>query len=143
MKKGVSPIIATVILIAITVSIAFIIFSSANDFLTQLSPPADCTGVFFKAGIYKSNSGYTLEVTNEGNKEIKGFNLIISDESIGESDLIEIPINVKFGQSASQEIEIKRILDEKNLFLIPIINNIQDSPVSCADAFAKKVNIIN
>src|SRR3989344_43262 len=143
MKKGVSPIIATVILIAITVSIAFIIFSSASDFLTQLSPPADCTGVFLKLGIYKSDEGYTLEVTNEGNKEIEGFNLIISDESLGESDLINIPMNVKFGQSASQEIEIKRSLDGKDLFLVPIINNIQDSPVPCADAFAKKVKVIN
>lgn len=143
MRRGVSPIIATVILIAITVSIAFIIFSSTRDFLTQLSPPADCTNVFFQAGIYKSNGGYTLEVTNEGNKEIEGFNLIISDESLGESDLMEIPMKVKFGQSASQEIEIERSLDGKNLFLIPIINNIQNSPVPCADAFAEKVKVIN
>ena len=107
MRKGVSPIIATVLLIAITVSLAFIIFSSGKEFLTQLSPPPNCEGVVFEAGIYETADGYVLEINNQGNEDIEGFSLIIKDELKGETDLEAINFIVEKGQSISKEINFE------------------------------------
>ena len=94
MRKGVSPIIATVILIAITVSLAYIIFNSSKDFITELSPAPDCTDVAFEARIYVVGNSYNLEVNNIGNK-LRGFNFIVSEESTGKTDLEVIFLQTK------------------------------------------------
>lgn len=140
MKKGVSPIIATVILIAITVTLAFIIFSSSSNFITQLAPAPNCESVLFEAGIYKNNELYFLEVNNMGNKVIEGFNLVIKDESIGQVDIQKIDLIVNPGTSVSVQINVKD-LEGKELSLIPIIKNAEGTPLACEDSFAKKLNI--
>jgi len=138
MKKGVSPIIATVILIAITVTLAFIIFSSSTEFIAQLAPPPNCERVSFEAGIYKSNEGYLLEVNNMGNEVIEGFNLIIKDESIGQVDIQNILLIVSPGDSESIKIEFKD-LENKYLNLIPIIKNAEGTPLACEDSSGLKI----
>src|SRR3989344_1647407 len=120
MRKGVSPIIATVLLIAITVSIAFLIFSFGNKFITQLSPAPDCSEVIYKAGIYETIKGYILEIDNAGNIDIEGFNFIISDESKGENNI-----------------------QNRELSIVPITNNIKGEAMACDFRTAKKINLIN
>ena len=143
MRKGVSPIIATVLLIAITVSIAFLIFSFGNKFITQLSPAPDCSEVIYKAGIYETIKGYILEIDNAGNIDIEGFNFIISDESKGEKNLEKINIKVKAGQSISQLIDIKNNIKNRELSIVPITNNIKGEAMACDFRTAKKINLIN
>ncbi len=141
MRKGVSPLIATVILIAITVSLAFIIFSSGKKFITQLSPAPDCSDVVFDAGIYKDGESYTLEVNNLGSEEIEGFNIIITDELTGKSDLEAIPFPVEAGQSLSKAINLKEGILGKELSLVPIVKNLEDKEIACDFKNAQQIAV--
>jgi flagellin-like protein len=101
-KKGVSPVIATVILIAIVVIIAVIIFLWARGFLSEASQKNDravsvsCEGVTFESQIIKNaancvgiggiGSGVgssALDVNNIGNVPIYGFKVLEWDEGLG------------------------------------------------------------
>ena len=138
MKRGVSPIIATVILIAMAVMVGFIVYGFGNGFITQLSPAPDCTGVVFYAGIYKaSDSSYSLEVDNKGNIPIIGFELRISDQSRGQIDSQVIKVEVEAAQSISKEVILDEDPYEKEIILIPIIKNAEGYPLPCDASFGK------
>ena|SRR3989344_639553 len=140
MKRGVSPIIATVILIAMAVMVGFIVYGFGNGFITQLSPAPDCTGVVFYAGIYKvSDSAYSLEVDNNGNVPISGFQLIVSDASLGQTDSEEIKVEVKAAESLSKEIMLDESPIGKDIAIIPIIKNAKGEDKVCSEEFARKV----
>lgn len=140
MKKGVSPIIAAVILIAITAALAFIIFSSGKDFLTQLSPAPYCERVAFEAGIYNQDRDYFLEVENTGNEEIEGFQIHIKDESAGKIEVQAISMKISPGGSLSQEVDISYAA-ENEIYIIPIIKNTEGEPKPCETALGKKISI--
>ena len=131
MRKGVSPIIATVLLITITIIIAFIIFSFGNEFITQLSPAPNCEGVVFEAGIYETAEGYKLDVNNLGNENIEGFSLIIENEREGKTDLKSIPTYLKAGESTSEKINFEYNILGKEVKIVPSIKNAQDKVVAC------------
>ena len=138
MRKGVSPIIATVILIALSVTLGFIIYNSGNDFIAQLSTGPYCTDVMFYAGIYKaSDSSYSLEVDNKGNIPIIGFELRISDQSRGQIDSQVIKVEVEAAQSISKEVILDEDPYEKEIILIPIIKNAEGYPLPCDASFGK------
>lgn len=141
MRKGVSPIIATVLLITITVSLAFIIFSSSKEFLTQLSPPPSCEGVSFVAGVYDDKNGYVIEIENNGNKAIQGFELFITDLSLGEINVIEINLPLEIGQSSFQNILFETSPKGKEMVLIPITKNANGETKTCGSQFSKAVFI--
>ncbi|MEK6792960.1 MAG: archaellin/type IV pilin N-terminal domain-containing protein [Nanoarchaeota archaeon] len=145
MRKGVSPIIATVLLIAITVTIAFIIFSSGKEFLTQLSPAPNCEGVVIEAGIYETADGYILEIDNSGDENIEGFSLIITNPSLGETDLESINVAVKAGESIKEEINFENNLQGKKLSIVSLIKNAEGKVMACdfRDAQDIKLNPLN
>lgn len=133
MKKGVSPIIASVLLIAITVTLGTIIYSFSKDSIFQLSPSPNCDGVSFEAGIYQNN----LEINNLGNEIIEGFNLEIKDEF----DQIDVEkINLKLNQGESSSIQITSNLENKKLFLVPMIKNGQEKISLCDHSFGRAIN---
>jgi flagellin-like protein len=133
MKKGVSPIIASVLLIAITVTLGTIIYSFSKDSIFQLSPSPNCDGVSFEAGIYQNN----LEINNLGNEIIEGFNLEIKDEF----DQIDVEkINLKLNQGESSSIQITSNLENKKLFLVPMIKNSQEKISLCDHSFRRAIN---
>jgi|SRR3989344_374902 len=163
MRKGVSPVIASIVLIAITVTLAAVIFSSSKGFFSQSTPVPDCSRVSFEAEIYSPvQNSYSLDVNNYGNEIIEGFNMITVDESLGEVDVKKIDLVVKPGQStfialpaeiknidpglspavdetgAQEETEIQQSV--KDVFLIPIIKNSEGIAVPCSDSFAVKIN---
>ena len=138
MRKGVSPIIATVILIAITITLGFIVYNSSNEFIAQLAPAPYCERVSFEAGINQEGSVYFIEATNTGNEAIKGFNLQIKDD-LDNIDIQKIDLILNPGQSISQEINLGDIND-KQLSLIPIIENAEGTPMACDYVFAKPLN---
>lgn len=135
MRKGVSPIIATVILIAITVTLAFVVFNSSEEFIAQLAPAPYCEKVSFQAGLHQSKGVYSLEVTNSGNDIIEGFNLQIKDE-FENIDVQKIDLVVNPGQSVSKEIALEDI-SRKQLYLTPIIKNAEGTAMPCGYIFAK------
>ncbi|MEK6898518.1 MAG: archaellin/type IV pilin N-terminal domain-containing protein [Nanoarchaeota archaeon] len=80
MKRGVSPVVATVLLIAITVVLAAIIFLWAQSFLREGAQKNDravelsCDKIVFSAELYNDNNGVrTLGISNSGNVPIFGF----------------------------------------------------------------------
>lgn len=138
MRKGVSPIIATVILIAITVTLGYIVYNSSTEFIAQLAPAPYCERVSFEAGLHQSRGIYSLEVTNSGNEIIEGFNLQIKDE-FENVDVQKIDLVVNPGQSVSQEINLEDI-SRKQLSLTPIIKNAEGKATPCDYIFAKPLN---
>lgn len=138
MRKGVSPIITTVILIAITVTLGFIVYNSSSDFIAQLAPAPYCEKVSFEAGIHQEKGIYYLEVTNTGNEIVEGFNLQIED-NFENVDVQKIDLIVNPGQSISQEITLENI-NNKRLSLTPIIKNAEGTAIPCDYVFAKPLN---
>ena len=104
MKKGVSPVIATVILLTLTILLGAIIFNSSMDFIADLSPPAECPDVFFEAGIYSENSNLILEINNIGNTNIAGIE-IVADNQQGTIETTKITAVTPIGMSSSTEIK--------------------------------------
>ena len=106
MKKGVSPVIATVILLTITVLLGAIIFKFSMDTVTSLSPPANCDDVAFEAGLYlDENNKLSFEINNIGSENIAGIRLITSFEEEGSIKTEEVAMAVLSGQSARKELD--------------------------------------
>ncbi len=132
MKKGVSPVIATVILLTLTILLGLIIFKSSSNFITELSPPADCPDVAFEAKII----GNILEVNNIGNENLAGFK-IIRDNKKGSIDTQEIAMAVPKGRSEQKEISLDYQLNtDDELKLIPEIIK-EGKLVVCDESFGK------
>jgi len=83
-KKGVSPVVATVLLIAIVIIIAIIIFLWAKAFVSERAQKFNraielsCDDVNFEAGVFDRNpdpliEDYVLDIVNRGNVPIYGF----------------------------------------------------------------------
>ena len=102
-KKGVSPVIATVLLLTLTVLLGFIIFESSTNFIRELSPPQDCPEVVFEAGLYLENNQLRLEVNNLGNKDIAGIEIGV-DNKAGSIDTRREAIATPTGRASSKEI---------------------------------------
>uniref|UniRef100_A0A7C5PAR3 Archaeal Type IV pilin N-terminal domain-containing protein n=1 Tax=Thermodesulfobium narugense TaxID=184064 RepID=A0A7C5PAR3_9BACT len=81
-KRGLSPVIATVLLIAIVIVLALIIFMWAKGFFKEktqkFNEPIEnsCQRVIFQAEVFSdgNNKGY-IDAQNEGNIPIHGFEL--------------------------------------------------------------------
>ena len=140
-KKAISPIIATVVLLTLVVVIAGMIYKSGNEFLTQLSPPAECSQVSFDAGIFQETDGtISLELTNNGVK-IDSLILEIISEDTSQSDKKLISISAKPGESVRQSLNFE-IPEDSKIKIIPQIKNAKDEISSCSDEFAKIVTLI-
>ncbi len=106
MKKGVSPVIATVILLTITVLLGAVIFKFSMDTVKSLSPPANCDDVAFEAGLYlDENNKLSFEINNIGSENIAGIRLITSFEEEGSIKTEEVAMAVLSGQSARKELD--------------------------------------
>jgi len=122
-KRGISPIIATVLLIAIVIVLVAIIFLWARGFLTEqvakFDEPADraCGNVDFEAGI---NNQEILGINNVGNVPLYGFNVKVFGTG-------KIVVNDVFDGSTivageSREININTISQSYSRFLVvPVI----------------------
>jgi len=135
MKKGVSPVIATVLLIGITITLGALIFLWGNMFFVALAPPANCNKVNFRAGIFESN----LDIMNNGNKDLHG--LLIKKIEKGSMEILE-KINldepIKSGYSYTTPLTISG-----NLLIVPIIQTeaTEKKVISiCPDKFGVEVS---
>ena len=103
-KRGVTPVVATVLLIAIVVALAMIVFFWARGFLTESAQKGEravevsCGGVEFEAqvvdeaGECQDNSGghSAVDINNIGNIPIYGVRVIEYNENLGSADAVAL-----------------------------------------------------
>ncbi|MBU0466130.1 MAG: hypothetical protein KJ718_05170 [Nanoarchaeota archaeon] len=86
-KRGIIPIIASVILIVIVIGIGAFVFSWSKGAIISLNPTLDCKGVQFRAEIFLQGEEYRLEVVNVGSVRLEGF--VVKSISEGEIKIVE------------------------------------------------------
>jgi len=135
MKKGASPIIATVLLIGITITLASIILLWGNMFFVALSPPINCEEVNFQADIYNENN---LDIVNNGNIDLYGF---VVKEIVGGTVKIleEIILNepIKSGHAYTKIVDFSG-----NILVVPIIKTEKEEVElsTCPDIFGVEIS---
>lgn len=117
-KKGVSPVVATVILIAIVVVLGMIILLWAMGFFGEKAQKFDepITKACDSINLEISYSGESLEVLNN-DERIPLYKLRVNIEGAGGSEPMEVEANIGPGQSKS--IPIDSGLTIKNV--IPVL----------------------
>lgn len=142
-KKGVSPIIATILLVAITLVLAAIIFLWARGFISEkvskFEQPIEnaCDDVDFDASISDGTNGVNLKVNNKGNVPIYAFNIKVFGE--GEVRVVEnLGATMNIGDIYSNE-NLEFDGDDKDEFLlVPVVLGSTDSgkvAYTCGDEF--------
>lgn len=143
-KKAISPVIASVILIAITIILAATIFSFSKSSLESFASPVDCQGISFQAGIVEdslADSEKILEIDNQG-KDLAGAIIKVHDsatDSIGnfrvEEEVIQglakqitviIPLTPAEGTDSN--------FDAYDFLIAPLIKK-DDKIVQCSEDF--------
>jgi len=131
-KRGVSPIIATILLIAIVVVLTLIIFLWARGFVAERGEKfgraveLSCTDVVFESGIFltgqdaQGQDEYTLDIINRGNVPIYG--LIVKSIDRGRVEITkEIFGNtISIGEAETIPLENEVSAGEK-ILIVPII----------------------
>jgi len=132
--------IATVLLIALTVTLATIIFSAGKDMI-QLSPAPSCDDIVFEAEILKNGDTYALAVNNL-REVIAGFEITIFDESTGAKEIKTVSLEVGQGESKLQQIDFGDILSNKKLEISPLVKNANDEPSSCRFETSQVIEVV-
>ena len=121
-KRGVSPVIATVLLIAIVIMLAVIIFIWATGFLSERAQKAgravelSCAEVSFEAGL---DSDDEIGVVNRGSIPIYAFNVKALKDG---TTLVYKNLGSTIGQGGSGKIDISEVPNDINEFLVvPVI----------------------
>ncbi len=143
-KRGVSPVIATILLIAIVVVLAGIVFLWARGFITEgiqkSNEPIErsCERVKFKAEVIREGSDYFLEVNNQENIPIYGFDIkVLGEGTTRVHTILDSPIDV--GSSARTTLstnDIPEIQQGVDLLIVPILLGKQGDtymPSTCPD----------
>ncbi len=142
-KKGLSPIIATVLLISLVVVLAAIIFMWARGFISEQiekagqSAEAACTGIDFDAEQTPvSSTIIKLNIVNRGNVPIYSFH-IEQIKSGGDTEITEFK-NAGVPAEGTTEVSVTLDPTTNEIILYPaILGNIQDSetksPYTCLE----------
>jgi flagellin-like protein len=156
MKKGVSPVIATVLLIGIVIALGVIVFFWFSGFTQEAITKFNgeniqmvCNDVQFEASY---SSGGDLAISNTGNVPIYSFNLQVNGASGSfTSDDIKNVINgwptsgLKEGDVFSGNI-LSRVSGASNVILTPIlrgsVSNGDEKSFTCPSQFGYKVSLI-
>lgn len=131
-KKGVSPVIATVLLVAVVVIIATIIFLWAQSFLAEKAQKGDraveisCGEVQFDSKIIvdatncqNSNGGKSaLDIDNTGNVPIYGLKIMEWDDTLGSVIVDESSAQGTIGVGNSQSFCLEKDVVSGNAFRI-------------------------
>ena len=125
-KKGVSPIIATILLIALVVIIALIVFQWMKGFTKEAVTKFDGTNIELVCNDVQFDASYsagTLTISNSGNVPI--YNFDVKTEYPGGHDTIDLKENSDFGDGLSQggvfSDSVFVSTDATNIILIPIL----------------------
>jgi hypothetical protein len=117
-KKAIGPVIATVLLVSVSLFLATLIISAARNSIFELSPPVNCEGLNLRAEVSVDKGEYFLDVENLGVLSVDGFQ--IKSKSNGEINLEEeILMTVEPGKTES--VKLKEVEQETNLLITPMI----------------------
>lgn len=127
LKRGVSPVIATTLLIAIVITLAGIVFIWAQGFVQEgihkRGEPIErsCNDLDFEAAVYRNSTGdYTLEINNHAEIPMYGFN--IRQLGRGETLLQELPSTpVEPGASLRVPLTSIDFTDITKIIVIPVL----------------------
>ena len=111
-KRGISPIVASVLLIMLVLILAGIVFVWARGFIGEQIEKRDqpvsklCKELDFSVGLFNKSSGgtYELELVNRGNYPI--FNFLVEKHLEGNSIIEEYKYSIVPGESLKKEINI-------------------------------------
>lgn len=109
-KKGLAPVIATILIILLTIILLLIVFLWARTWLGEKMQKfnADiegaCEEIGYDASISSTPSGYSLTIENKGNVAIYGFELRGTWE--GDQKVSAYNIPVQAASSVVQEINL-------------------------------------
>ncbi len=151
-KKAVSPVIATVLLIGITIALAGIVFIWAQGFVKEgaqkRGEPIEraCDSVIFEADVslnVSNQNQYLLEVNNKANIPIYGFDV----KKLGEGKVIVHEIlgqTIDVGNSARIDLTSADVNSRDELLVVPILlgarGDVRESH-TCADQFGVGVTV--
>ena len=126
-KGGVSPIIATILLIALVLIIALIVFQWMKGFTKEAITKFDETNIELVCDDVQFNADYsadgTLTISNTGNVPIYNFN--VKAEYDGGYDTLDLKNNSNWGEGLSQGGVFSDSVSFQNsptkIILIPIL----------------------
>jgi flagellin-like protein len=131
-KRGLSPVIATVLLIMLVFILAAIIFLWMRGFVSEqivkFDKPAEetCQQVEFDAELMYP----TLQVVNRGNIPISGFEMKVYQDD-GNSEIKKLPIGLGEGQSLRSDFSQYGESAALRIVLSPIIlGNVKDKTIN-------------
>ena len=141
-KRGLSPVIATVLLILLIVVIVSMIFVWARTFFSDQTEDSErpigelCSGVYFIAEVLESGGVYTLEITNRGNVDIDSFEL--KKYSGGRIETDNVSVSVPAGGSVadvvfSEEMEDDNTIPEKVEIFAILSDGVSGRLTTCYD----------
>ena len=148
-QKGLSPVIASVLLILLVIVLAILIFAWARGFISEqvekFGQPIDsyCEAVSFEAEIVDGQSGDAngaLEIVNRGDIDI--FRFGISLIKGGNSVMIEFDYPVAKGESIREDFEFSQeglsYEDPETVELFPVLVGVvkgqeATKPFTCLD----------
>lgn len=108
--KGVTPVIATILLVAVVIVLASIVFVWAFGFvkegISKNGEPIEraCDDVRFEAGIALDAGTYYLEVNNQGTVSIYGFDIYLTTETSKDILPHTLEASLEPGQSIRSEL---------------------------------------
>ena len=130
-KKGISPVIATVLLVALVLVLAAIIFLWARSFFTEqiekFSGQAiedTCQSIQFDVSVYKNASGgYDLEISNRGNVPLYGIG-VKQKLSSGDSEMELSTLTIDVGRAGKTSLNLQS--DAQSIIIYPqILGNVR------------------
>lgn len=142
-KNGISPVIATTLLIAIVITLAGIVFIWAAGFveegLHKRGEPIErsCDSLNFEADVFENATGYTLEINNRAEIPIYGFDI----RALGQGTTLVTslpPSPVEPGSSLRVELTSVDLNGASEVMVIPILlgqkGDAGNEPFTCPDA---------
>lgn len=150
-RRGVSPVIATALLIAIVITLAGIVFIWAQGFVQEgvhkRGEPIEraCDSLNFEADVFHNSSGYTLEINNRAEIPIYGFN--IRQLGQGETLLEELPPSpVEPGSSLRIALNAVDFSGISEITIIPVLlgqrGDSGNEPFVCPDQSGQGVTLV-
>ena len=126
-KGGLSPVIATLMLILLAIVLAIIVYLWSRGFLAeQIEKRGDsieklCSSVRFDAQLVRNSTGDFLEATNLGNIDI--YNLDIKKISSGEAESAGFKFVIPAGKTVGREFTLSMKNNDipKTLEIYPVL----------------------
>ena len=154
-KRGISPVIATVLLISITIVLAVIIFVAFSALLkekaTKFDEPIEsaCKDISFVAEASRSAGETTISVSNQGNVPIYAIKVLKSGEgSLAEANIITNSKSTTVPNGDTEDfVYTGNIVANDEITIVPVIlgstgEEGQTSSYACADD-GHKITVIS